>query len=74
MEGLPLLDRVEVRPSASLNWVFFSEGVCTFEMSHGLQEGWHLSWKFRRHVATCRRRHNVSLQFWPDGSVSPTQN
>ena len=41
MEGLPLLDRVEVRPSASLNWVFFSEGVCTFEMSHGLQEGWH---------------------------------
>jgi hypothetical protein len=33
-----------------------------------------LSWKCRRHVATCRRRHNVSLQFWPDGSVSPTQN
>ena len=33
-----------------------------------------LSWKCRQHVATCRRRHNVSLQFWPDGSVSPTQN
>ena len=33
-----------------------------------------LSWKCRRHVATCRRRHNVSLQFWPNGSVSPTQN
>jgi len=32
-----------------------------------------LSWKCRRHVATCRRRHTVSLQFWPDGSVSPTQ-
>jgi len=31
-----------------------------------------LSWKCRRHVATCRRRHTVSLQFWPDGSVSPT--
>ena len=29
----------------------------------------HLSWKCRRHVATCRRRHNVSLQLWPDGSV-----
>ena len=34
----------------------------------------YLSWKCRRHVPTCRRRHNVSLQFWPDGSVSPTQN
>jgi hypothetical protein len=33
-----------------------------------------LSWKCRRHVVTCRRRHNVSLQFWPDVSVSPTQN
>ena len=33
-----------------------------------------LSWKCCRHVVTCRRRHNVSLQFWPDGSVSPTQN
>jgi hypothetical protein len=33
-----------------------------------------LSWKCRRHVATCRRRHNVSLQFWPNGSVSPAQN
>jgi hypothetical protein len=33
-----------------------------------------LSWKCRRHVVTCRRRHNVSLQFWPNGSVSPTQN
>ena len=31
-----------------------------------------LSWKCRRYVATCRRRHTVSLQFWPDGSVSPT--
>ncbi len=36
--------------------------------------GVRLSWKCRRHVATCRRRHNVSLQFWPNGSVSPTQN
>jgi len=25
-----------------------------------------------RHVATCHRRHTVSLQFWPDGSLSPT--
>jgi hypothetical protein len=33
-----------------------------------------LSWKCHRHVATCQGRHNVSLQFWPDGSVSPTQN
>jgi hypothetical protein len=33
-----------------------------------------LSWKCRRHATTCRRGHNVSLQFWPDGSVSPTQN
>jgi hypothetical protein len=33
-----------------------------------------LSWKCRRHVTTCQRRHNVSLQFWPNGSVSPTQN
>ena len=33
-----------------------------------------LSWKCRQHVATCRRQHTVSLQFWPDGSVSPTQN
>jgi hypothetical protein len=33
-----------------------------------------LRWKCCRHVATCRRRHDVSLQFWPDGSVSPTQN
>jgi hypothetical protein len=33
-----------------------------------------LSWKCRQHVATCRRRHNVSLQFWPDGSMLPTQN
>ena len=33
-----------------------------------------LSWKCCRHVATCRRRHNVSLQFWPNGSMSPTQN
>ncbi len=32
----------------------------------------YLSWKCRRHVATCRRRHTVSLQFWPDGSVLPT--
>ena len=31
-----------------------------------------LSWKCRRHVS--RRRHNVSLQFWPDGSVSPTRH
>jgi len=23
-------------------------------------------------VATCRRQHTVSLQFWPDGSLSPT--
>jgi hypothetical protein len=33
-----------------------------------------LSCKCCRHVATCRQRHNVSLQFWPDGSVSPIQN
>ena len=33
-----------------------------------------LSWRCRQHVATCRRRHNVSLQFWPDGSMLPTQN
>ena len=33
-----------------------------------------LSWKCRRHVATCRRQHNMSLQFWPNGSVSPAQN
>ena len=39
-----------------------------------LYVGVSLSWKCCRHVATCRRRHNVSLQFWPDGSVSPTQN
>ena len=32
-----------------------------------------LSWKCRRHVATCRHDTNMSLQFWPDGSVSPTQ-
>ena len=31
-----------------------------------------LSWKCHRHVAKCWRRHNVSLQFWPDGFVSPT--
>ena len=39
-----------------------------------LSSPWSLRWKCRRHVATCRRRHDVSLQFWPDGSVSPTQN
>jgi hypothetical protein len=33
-----------------------------------------LRWKCRRHVATCRRRHDMLLQFCPDGSVSPTQN
>jgi hypothetical protein len=30
-----------------------------------------LSWKCCRQDATCRRRHTVSLQFWPDGSVLP---
>ena len=33
-----------------------------------------LSWKCCQHVATCRHDTTVSLQFWPDGSVSPTQN
>ena len=74
MEGLPLLDRVERETKCKFELGVFSEGVCTFEMSHGLQEGWHLSWKCCRHVAACRQRYNVSLQFWPDGSMSPTQN
>jgi hypothetical protein len=32
-----------------------------------------LSWKCCRHVATCLHDTNMSLQFWPDGSMSPTQ-
>jgi hypothetical protein len=43
------------------------------ETLNGRLKAW-LSWKCHRHVATCRRRHNVLLQFWPDGSVSQTQN
>jgi hypothetical protein len=45
-----------------------------FLLMHLLGSNNQLSWKCHRHVATCRRRHNVSLQFWPSGSVSPTQN
>jgi hypothetical protein len=32
-----------------------------------------LSWKCRRHVSDVSPRHKISFQFWPDGSVSPTQ-
>ncbi len=37
------------------------------------QDTFNLSWKCRRHDATCRHDTNMSLQFWPDGSVLPTQ-
>ncbi len=32
-----------------------------------------LSWKCRRHVATCRHDMDMLLQFWPDGSMLPTR-
>jgi hypothetical protein len=37
-----------------------------------VEDSFMLSWKCCQHVATCCRRHTVLLQFWPDGSVSPT--
>jgi hypothetical protein len=34
----------------------------------------HLSRKCRQHVGDMSSRHKMSLQFWPDGSVLPTQD
>ncbi len=40
----------------------------------GGRGGGHLSGKCCRHVGNMSSRHKMSLQFWPDGSVSPTQD
>jgi hypothetical protein len=54
-----------------------SSGFCRTQVQVGRYLGQaypDLSRKCRRHVGDMSSRHKMSLQFWPDGSVSPTQD
>ncbi len=81
MQGACVLCRIlhhPIHPSAHLELAPHQRQKETTSCTRLLCTGWvldeKLSWKCCQHVGDMLSRHKKLLKFWPDGSVSPTQN